>query len=68
MGRRPNQAQEATLDIGEQDVLLGLVEAMNLIDEKNGLLLPVLQTDSRLRDDTAYISDVALHPAQPFKS
>ena len=29
---------------------------------------PVLQTDSRLRDDTAYISDVALHPAQPFKS
>ena len=37
MGRRPNQAQEATLDIGQQDVLLGLVEAMNRIDEKNGL-------------------------------
>ena len=36
--RRPDQGHRAVLDKGQQIVLLGLVEAMDLVDEKDGLL------------------------------
>ncbi len=35
-GGRADEADGAALDVGEEGVLLGLVEAMNFIDEESG--------------------------------
>ena len=35
LGRRAGQCDRAVLDVGEESVLLGLVEAMNLVDEQD---------------------------------
>ena len=36
--RRPDEDDRAVLDVGEDDVLLGLVEAVDLVDEEDGAL------------------------------
>ena len=35
-GRRADQANAAFFDVGQEGILLGLVEAMNLVDEDDG--------------------------------
>jgi len=35
MSRRPNQSQDAALDIGQEDILLRFVKPVDLIDKKD---------------------------------
>src|SRR6056300_479769 len=51
LGRCSHQRDHAALHIWQQHILLGLVEAMDLIDEQTGLLSVVLQpSPSTLKD------------------
>ena len=68
MRRRTDETQQAALDIGQQDILLGFVEAVNLINEENGLLGGVLKTVRSLGDHTTDVRHIALNPAQTLES
>lgn len=60
LGRPPHQGQEPRLDMGQQGILLRLVEAMDLIDEKHRRSTMVVQFGLGLVDG---LPDV-LHPGQ----
>ena len=42
-GRRADEQDQAALDIGQQDVLLGAVEAVDFVEEEDGALAGVGQ-------------------------
>jgi hypothetical protein len=37
MGRAPDEPDHAGFDVRQQEILLGLVEAMDLVDHQHGL-------------------------------
>src|SRR5438309_3793163 len=63
MRRRSDQPHRAAFDIRQQNILLRLVEAMNLIDEKNRRLASVLQTICRPGQDAPHVGDVRFDTA-----
>ena len=53
LGRRADQRQEALLDAGQQRVLLGLVEAVDLVEEEDRPPCPFAPSRSRARASTS---------------
>ena len=65
--RRADQPHRAGLDIGQEDVLLRFVEAMNLVDEKDGALAGRLHARHGGGQHAAHIGHRALDAIQPLK-
>ena len=69
LGGRPQQADHAALDIGQQRVLLRAIEAMDFIDEQDGPRRGfVLQAVCRRGDDAPDVCDRALDAAQTLET
>ena len=64
--RRANQPHHAVLDLGEQHILLCLVETVDLIHKQNR---PPTTAPARRRrsHDPADVPHIALHPAEPLE-
>src|SRR6266511_3004217 len=58
----------ARFDIGKQYVLLGLVEAMDFVNEKDGGLARVGQAIGRAGEHAAHVGDVGLDAAEPLEA
>ncbi len=58
MGGRADESDGATLEVWEEDVLLCFVEAVDLIDEKDGGLAAEVLVHLRLGDFFPYLGDV----------
>jgi hypothetical protein len=67
MRRRADQPHHAALDIGQQDILLRLVKAVNLVNEQNGGLPGVFQAIGRRRQHPAHIGHIGLDTAEAVK-
>ena len=61
LGGCAHQHQEAALDRGQQGVLLGLVEPVDLVEEQDRALSPLPQPLGRLGDDLAHVLDAGGH-------
>lgn len=57
---RADETDDAALDVGQQDVLLGFAEAVDFIDEQDGRLPAHLAVVAGLIDLRADLSDVRL--------
>src|ERR1700746_134669 len=62
---RPDEAESPCLNVGQENVLLCLVKMMNLVDEQNRLLPGGSESIRSGGDNTAHLSDIALHAADP---
>src|SRR5688572_30383706 len=67
VGGGANEANDAALDIGQEDVLLRFVEAMNFVDEQNCGLTGVLETIVRGGEDAAHVGYVGFHTAEALE-
>ncbi len=56
LGGSPDEGNCAVLNKGQNGILLGLIEAMNLINEKDGLLLVLAAAFLGFLDDAAQVS------------
>ena len=63
----PDQAHGAVLDVRQKRVLLGLVEAVDFIDEKQRRRPGVGQAVGGRGQDPAHVRDIGLHTAQALK-
>ena len=61
----PISRRVPALDVGQENVLLRLVEMMNLINEQDRLLPGRAQAIRGRSDDAAHFGDVAFHAADP---
>ena len=68
MGGRADETNRAALQVREQDVLLRLVEAVDLVDEEDGRLAPQVAVQLRLGDLVADLGDVRFHPVEGFET
>ena len=66
--RRADQRDRAVLDLRQQRVLLGLVEAVNLIEEEHGLRAAGREALAGLCDDATDLDDAAHHRAEASRS
>ena len=64
---RADEPHDAILDLGEEHILLGLVEAVDFVDEENRAE-SVRAALGGLRNDAAYVRHIALHPAQALEA
>src|SRR5215472_1140071 len=64
---RTDETKVSSFDVGQKDILLGLVEMMNLINKEDRLLPGGAQTITGRGEHTAHFGDVAFHPANPNK-
>ena len=68
MSCRADEFHDATLDVGQQHILLRFAEAVNLINEKDRGLAGVLKTVVRRGQDTSHVGHVRFHAAEAFES
>ena len=59
MRRRADHDDRALFDVGQEHVLLRLVEAVNLVDEEDGAPAPHLEPVPRAGDGVANLGDAA---------
>ena len=64
LGRGPDEGEDALLDRGQQRVLLGLVEAVDLVEEQDRAAVVVGQPGPRLGDDLAHVPHACGHRGQ----
>src|ERR1051326_6927448 len=57
----------AALHVGQKNILLRFVKAMNLIDKKNRRLPFVFQAIRRRGEDTAHVRNVGFHSTEAFE-
>ena len=67
MGGCADEPHDTAFHVGQQHILLRLVEPVNLIDEQNGGLAGIGQAIGRCRQDAAHVGHVRLHAAEPLK-
>ena len=67
MRGRANQADDATLHVGQQHILLRFIEPMNFIDEQDRGLVGVLEAIGCCGKHSAHFGDVGFHAAEPFE-
>ena len=65
--RRADEDEPTILNIGQQHILLALVEAMNLVDEHNGALLVKFALLLRLFHDGPDVADARGHGVELLK-
>lgn len=63
----PIQADHAGFDIRQQDVLLGFVETVDLVDEKEGGLAGVGEAVGGSGEHPAHLGDIGFDAAQAFE-
>ena len=68
MGGGADEADDAALDIGEEDVLLGFVESVDFVDEEDGADAGGLEAIGGAGDDAAHIRDAALDAAEALET
>jgi hypothetical protein len=61
LGRGRDQGDPAVLDSGQEGVLLGLAEAVHLVDEQHRLAAPMGQVGARLLDRGPHLLDAGRH-------
>ena len=62
-----NEFDDAALNVGQQNILLRLVEAMDFVNEKNGRLAGIFKAVRGDGQNTPHVGDVGFHAAQAFK-
>jgi hypothetical protein len=67
VSRRTDEAEVSRFDVGQENVLLGFVEVMNLIDEQDRLLAGSAEAIGCGSDYAAHFSDVTLHATDSNK-
>ena len=67
VGGGPDQADHAALHIGKEHVLLGLVEAVDLVDEQQGGLSQAGSPLGGRAERPAHLGHVRLHAAEPLE-
>src|SRR2546423_11624967 len=65
VGRRADEEESPRLDIGQENVLLRLVEMLDLINEQDRLLPGCAEAIRGRGNDTAHLGDIAFHAADP---
>src|SRR5882762_4531682 len=65
VGGRADEAKSPCLDVGQESVLLCLVEMMDLINEQDRLLPGRAQTIHGRSNDPAHLGDITFHAADP---
>ena len=68
VGGRSDEAHRSALDVGKEDILLGLVEAVDLVDEENRALIAELGVGARLFDLGANLGHVGFDPVEGLKA
>ena len=68
VGGGADEANGARFDFGKQNILLGLVEAMDFVDEQNCRLARVGQAMDGAGQHAAHVGDVGLDAAEPLKT
>ncbi len=67
VGGGANEANDATFDIRQKDVLLGFVEAMDFVDEKDGGFAGVFEAVGGATEDAAHVGNVGFNAAEAFE-
>jgi len=62
-----DEFDDSAFHIRQQNVLLCLVEAVNLVDEENGRLAGVFQAVDRRGQDASHVGDIGFHAAEAFE-
>ena len=67
MGGRANQSDGASLDVRQQNILLGLVEAVDFVDEEDGAASAGALAGDGGGEDAAEIGDGGLDPVESLE-
>ena len=63
-----NEADGATLQVGEENILLRFVEAMNLVDEENGRFITKFLPRGGLLDFCSNLGNVGFHSIERLEA